>query len=622
MSMVTKGMTAVVGMIILAFLNSFAFAQNDLEAEIRTILEESAVAGAGIVVVENGAPSVEVYWGKADVSADIDVTPDTTFRAGSISKNVTSLIALRLIEQGQLDPYSPVSKIAPDIQIDNQWADDAPVLIIHLLEHTAGLPGSSYREYSENKPDATPSEYLDAIGRFETRWPPGTLYSYSNAGHTILARVLEVVSGQDFDTLAKDEVFDPLGMTETSFATYGVDPDRLSKSYTLSDREEGAWEMMIRPSGSLVATPRDMAKLVSLYATDGSAAPPGYLAEAAISRMRGSETGETAKAGVGAGAYGMGTFAFIQTGTPFYGHWGKTEGFRANMGYLPGTGSGFVIMLNVVDERAAYRIREAIATYLTRETGPADPVRTAQIDTEAFSDKAGHYVLATHNMPMRDWLFKALDQNQLSVSQDGLIVSGSGLTGGSVTVFKSAANGGFVADGVPIATATFSDIEGKTYWVDRDAYVKVSALEASFRKLILPAAILFSLIAVLHGIVWGLMGMFGRGPSGLALWTRSALLVSGLGFVVTTGLFAIYGLIGSWDSLAQVGQVSLISILLAISSLMAVFGAFGSLALVGWRAVTDRSLFLVYAIPASLALSGLAFIWLTSGWAPLITWSW
>ena len=116
--------------------------------------------------------------------------------------------------------------------------------------------------------------------------------------------------------------------------------------------------------------------------------------------------------------------------------------------------------------------------------------------------------------------------------------------------------------------------------------------------------------------------MFGRGPSGLALWTRSALLVSGLGFVVTTGLFAFYGLVGSWDSLAQVGQVSLISIVLAISSLMAVFGAFGSLALVGWRAVTDRSLFLVYAIPASLALSGLAFIWLTSGWAPLITWSW
>ncbi|MEM1086617.1 MAG: serine hydrolase domain-containing protein [Pseudomonadota bacterium] len=622
MSMVTKGMTAVVGMIILAFLNSFAFAQSDLEAEIRTILDESAVVGAGIVVVENGEPSVEVYWGKADVSADIDVTAETAFRAGSISKNVTSLITLRLIEQGQLDPYSSVSKIAPDIQIENQWADEAPVLVIHLLEHTAGLPGSSYREYSENKPDATPAEYLDAIGAFETRWPPGTLYSYSNAGHTILARLLEIVSGKDFDTLAKDELFDPLKMTETSFAIYGVDPGKLAKSYTLSGQEEGAWEMMIRPSGSLVATPRDLAKLVSLYATDGSASPPGYFAEMAIARMRGSETGETAKAGVSAGAYGMGTFAFIQAGTPFYGHWGKTEGFRANMGYLPGTGSGFVIMLNVVDERAAYRIRETIATHLTRQAGPADPVRTVQIDTEALSDKAGHYVLATHNMPLRDWLFKALDQKQISIFEDGLIVAGSGLTGGSATVFKPAANGGFVADGVPVATATFSEIEGKTYWIDRDAYVKVSALEASLRKLILPTAILFSLIAVLHGIVWGGMGLFGRGPSGLALWTRSALLVSGLGFVITAGLFARFGLLGSWDSLAQVGQVSLISILLAITSLMAVFGSFGSLALVGWKTMTDRSLFLIYAIPASLALSGLAFIWLMSGWAPLITWSW
>ncbi|MEM7491976.1 MAG: serine hydrolase domain-containing protein [Pseudomonadota bacterium] len=622
MTIVTKGMAAIVGAFIFAFLNPLAQAQESLSNQIESILEDSAVAGAGIVVVENGEPSIEVYWGQSDISAKTNVDPETLFRAGSISKNVTSLIALRLFERGIVDPDALLSEIAPEIKIRNLWSDDAPVRVIHLLEHTAGLPGSSYREYSENKPDASPSDYLQAVGEFETRWPPGTLYSYSNAGHTILARVLEIASGKDFDTLAREEVFGPLGMTDMSFATYGVDQNRLSASYTPSGQKEGTWEMVIRPSGSLVTTPRNLAKLVGVYSTSARNAPAGYLSEAAVTRMRGSETGETVKAGVSDGAYGLGTFAFIQAGHAFYGHWGKTEGFRANMGYLPNTGSGFVIMLNVVDESAAYQIREALATYLTRNMDQPESVETGQALSESVTGKAGHYVLATHNMPLRDWLFKALDQKMIEVGEDQLTVIGKGLTGGGSVIYKPAKGGGFAADDIPVATATFAEVEGQTFWIDRDAYVRVSAFEAGLRRLVLPAAVIVSLIAVLHGLVWGVMGLIGRGPSGLGMWTRSSLLASGLAFLITFALFAKYGLVGSWTDLAQIGQVSLISLTLAVTSSVAVLGALASFALVGWKTLSDRSLFLVYAWPASIVLSSLAVIWIMAGWAPLITWTW
>ncbi|MEM1390054.1 MAG: serine hydrolase domain-containing protein, partial [Pseudomonadota bacterium] len=581
MTIVTKGMTAILGVIILAFLNPFALAQQTLSQDIESILADSAVIGAGIVVVESGEPSVEVYWGQADGTANIDVDSKTLFRAGSISKNVTSLIALRLFERGILDPNALLSEVAPEIKINNAWSDDAPVRVIHLLEHTAGLPGSSYREYSENKLDASPSDYLQAIGAFEIRWPPGTLYSYSNAGHTILARVLEIASDKDFDTLAEEEIFAPLNMRDSSFATYGVDAGRLSGSYTPSGQKEGTWEMMIRPSGSLVTTPNDLAKLIGVYATSARNAPAGYLSKAAVTRMRGSKTGETAKAGVSDGAYGMGTFAFIQSGHTFYGHWGKTEGFRANMGYLPDTGSGFVIMLNVVDERAAYQLREAIAAYLTREMDQPESVETGQALPESILDKAGHYVLATHSMPLRDWLFKSLDQKTIKVGNEELMVTGLGLTGGGLTRYRPAKGGGFVADSIPVATATFAEIDNKTYWIDGDAYIRVPAIEAGIRRLILPAAAIISIIAVLHALVWGIMGLMGRGPSGLSLWIRGSLLISGLSFLITFSVFANYGLVGSWTDLAQMGQVSLISLTLAVTSLLAVLGAFASLGLAG-----------------------------------------
>ena len=382
MSLISKGIGSLLLSVISVFLPAFADAKVDLRVEIENILDESSVQGAGIVVVEEGAPALEVYWGLADVEDARPVDRDTVFRAGSISKNVTSLLALRLIETGELDANALVSDLAPEIEISNRWQEGAPVRVIHLLEHTAGLPGSTYREYSENKPDASPQEYLDAAGKLKTRWLPGTLYSYSNAGHTVLARVMETVTGKSFDELVKEEVFGPLGMESASFRTHGNGIDPVAKSYTMGGQEQPVWEMLIRPSGALTTKPVDLAKLVSIYAQSQPEESDPYLSSTALTRMRGSEASAAADGGVGDGAYGFGTFAFIIDGRTYYGHWGKTEGFRANLGYLPKTGKGFVIMLNVVDERAASALRSAIAGYLERDLPPPEAIDIRAFDRE------------------------------------------------------------------------------------------------------------------------------------------------------------------------------------------------------------------------------------------------
>lgn len=595
-----------------------AHAQAELEADIVPILEESTVTGAGVVVLEDGAPSLEVYWGIADRASGTPVSASTVFRAGSISKNVTSLIAVRLAERGDLDINAIVTDIAPDIQLDNPWAETDPVRLVHLLEHTAGLPGSSYREYSENRQDASPSDYLQTVGELKLRWRPGTLYSYSNAGHTLLARVMEQATGQTFDDLAQELVFGPLGMESASFLTYGRAPDQLAHSYTMDGREEPIWEMLIRPSGSLNSTPRDLAKLAAMYANDGGDLVPAE----AIRRMQRSEASSAADAGVGSGAYGFGTFAFVAEGQVFRGHWGKTEGFRANMGYVPGTGSGFVIMLNTVDEDAAAALRERIAQHFTSSLEPASPPRLASVEQEALAPVAGSYVIATHEQPMRAWLFKALDQRQITVTEEGLQVSGMGVMGPPPRVFRPVEGGGYVADAFPLATSAFVDVDGRQYWTDGDAFVKVSGLEAAFRRMIIPAALIVSLIAVLHAAVWGLMGLLGRGPRGDGLWIRAALLSSGIGFLVTSALFTNYGLMSGWAGLSKIGQPTLVSLSMALFSVLAVVGGLTALGLTGRRAVSAPGLFLIWAAPASVILASFAVLWISAGWFPLISWGW
>ncbi|MEM9667290.1 MAG: serine hydrolase domain-containing protein [Pseudomonadota bacterium] len=591
----------------------------DLESDLVGILEESAVVGAGIVVVEDGQPFTEVYWGLADKAAGIPVTPETVFRVGSISKNVTSLIAVRLAAEGVLDLEAEVGAIAPEMQIENKWADTNPVTVAQLLEHTAGLPGSSYREYGENRENTSPAKYLELRREFETRWPPGTFYSYSNAGHTILARILEIVSGRDFDALAQDYVFGPLAMESASFLTYGKSPDLISKSYALGGEEETVWEMLIRPSGSLLTTPRDLARLAAFYAQDGR----GIVPADDLARMRRSETGLAARAGVGSGAYGLGTFPFIVEDQVFYGHWGKTEGFRANMGYLPGKGAGFVLMLNVVDERAALQIRQRISDYFTGRFGPADNAETLTVDKPKLKDLEGTYILSTHEQPARQWLFQAFAQRRITATDAGLKVEGIGLRdGGWSQIYKPAADGGFAVESAPLATASFEMIGGRGYWISRDAYLKVSALEAMFRRLILPIGVIISIICLLHGVMSGGLALAGRWSRGAGLKIQGPLFLSGLGFVATCLLYTQFGLLGSWRQYTLIGKPSIVSFSLAGFSLLAVVFALISLWLTARDTLVNPRRFSVWASTASAILSAFAILWILSDWAPLISWAW
>ncbi|MEM7007386.1 MAG: serine hydrolase domain-containing protein, partial [Pseudomonadota bacterium] len=589
---------------------------DSITTDLETILDASRVTGAAIVIVENHQPSIEVYWGIADRSTNAPVTEETIFRAGSISKSVTSTIAVRLAEEGLIGIDTPVRDLAPEINLNNPWAETDPIRIGHLMEHTAGLAGSSYREYAENVPDAPPATYVETVGEFTARWRPGTLYSYSNAGHTLLARVLEVATGETFDDLAEKYVFSPLEMTSASFLTYGKDPTLISKSYTLSGEPEPVWEMLIRPSGSLLTTPSDLARFAAFHAGDGDT----LLSPESLARMARSEMSEAARQGVGTGAYGLGSFSFGAGGQVFRGHWGQTEGFRANLGYLPGTGSGFILMMNTVDEEAAEAIRERIGSYFTEKLGPAEPEATTSANDEGLQNVAGHYVLATHHQPKRDLLFKALEQRQIRQTETGIEVSSTGLSGGWSRLYRPAAGGGLIAEGFPLATAAFTLLDGKHYWIDGEAYVRVSSLEAGFRKLILPAALLISIISILHGAVWGGALLLKKGPSGNGLWTRTSLLLSGAGFILTSALFTRFGLLGDWADLSKIGQPTLFSLAIMLGSAVAVIGAFTALGLTARQALKSPSIFLLWALPASITLTAFAFLWINAGWFPLVSW--
>ena len=124
----------------------------ELQKAIESILQETKTPGAAIAIITSN----QVEWlagiGKADVAANLPVTPDTLFRLGSVSKGFVALAALQLQEAGKLKLTDTVRQWVPDVVFVNPWEVTDPVRLVHLMEHTSGFDGMHLREFALNDP--------------------------------------------------------------------------------------------------------------------------------------------------------------------------------------------------------------------------------------------------------------------------------------------------------------------------------------------------------------------------------------------------------------------------------------------------------------------------------------
>jgi len=128
-------------------------------------------------------------------------------------KELYGLALLRLADEGKIDLNTPVSEIAPEIIIENPWADTDPVRIIHLLEHTAGFDDSRTSWFYFDGPPKSLRQALEEKAQLRhVRWRPGTRFSYSSPGYTLAGYVLEKTTGQPYEEYLRQNLLIPMGM--------------------------------------------------------------------------------------------------------------------------------------------------------------------------------------------------------------------------------------------------------------------------------------------------------------------------------------------------------------------------------------------------------------------------
>ena len=198
------------------------------------------IPGAIVLIQQHGTAVYFEKFGARDVATKLPMTDDTIFRLYSMSKPITSVAAMMLVDDGKLRLDDPVSKYIPaftDIEVGVEKPDengkqalaleplDRPITILDLLRHTSGLTYGIYGDSAVRKlyaqanlfnGDLDNAQFVERIAKLPLAEQPGTLWDY---GHStdVLGRVIEVISGQSLFQFEKRRLLDPLGMRDTAF---------------------------------------------------------------------------------------------------------------------------------------------------------------------------------------------------------------------------------------------------------------------------------------------------------------------------------------------------------------------------------------------------------------------
>jgi CubicO group peptidase (beta-lactamase class C family) len=207
---------------------------------IRNEIASGKIPGAIVLIQQHGQPVYFESFGVCDVESKRPMTADTIFRLYSMSKPITSVAAMMLVEDGKLSLGDPVSKYIPafsDVKVGVEKPGEngrpalalepvkRPITIEDLLRHTSGLTYGFYGDSAVRRlyaqadlfnGDVDNAEFAERIAKLPLAEQPGTRWDY---GHStdVLGRVIEVISGQSLLQFEKQRLLDPLGMTDTAF---------------------------------------------------------------------------------------------------------------------------------------------------------------------------------------------------------------------------------------------------------------------------------------------------------------------------------------------------------------------------------------------------------------------
>ena len=359
-------------------------------------LAKYKIAGSSFAFIRDNKVVGRKVFGMAHVGDNRKVDEDTIFHWASITKTLTGIAIMQLRDRGEIKLSDPITKYVPELRkVHNEFGSMDEITIAQLMSHSAGFRAGTW-PWGGDEPwhPAEPKDWASLVAMMpytNIEFKPGSKYSYSNPGIVFLGRVIEVISGEDFEVYMDKNVLRPLGMYSSY---YDKTPPHLLKnrshSYWISRPDgktsEGRFDMdtgITVSNGGLNAPIPDMIKYLNFLLGD-----PKRQQEYEVVLMRSSLeemfkpvieiTGQPAN-GKGRKDH-MGLIFFVEDNFDqhFIGHSGTQNGFRTHIFMNPATRSGYIVAFNTWTfgttadpEATTHRLDEEVKNFLFEKVFPA-----------------------------------------------------------------------------------------------------------------------------------------------------------------------------------------------------------------------------------------------------------
>lgn len=362
--------------------------------------------GCTLGIFRNGKIAYTNGYGLANLEYGIALRPSSVFHIASISKEFTAFAVELLVSEGKVSWDDPIQKYVPEIP-EYEW----PITLRHLVHHTSGIRDqwnllrmAGWRWEADLVTQANAIELMSR--QTALNFQPGELYVYSNSGYTLLAAVVERVSGQTLKEFSQERIFGPLGMTSTHFHDdhETIVPNR---AYGYRNFNDEGWKISI-PDFAIVGASSLFTTVEDMYQWDQNLRDQVLGDPALYERFfdRGVlNNGDTLN-------YAHGITKSRYRGQWAVGHGGADAGYRTNYMRFPELDVGIVSFCNFARANPGQYVRRVADIILE---GTLDPVADSddeapEVDTgrwaATFSRLEGFYRDPRRDLPLRVWVYR------------------------------------------------------------------------------------------------------------------------------------------------------------------------------------------------------------------------
>src|SRR5512141_984499 len=350
-----------------------------VSALIRHEMRKRNVTGLSIALVDDQRVVWAEGFGYADKAGNVPASPETVYRAGSISKLFTATAAMQVAGRGRMDIDRPLGDYLPGFSIRTRFAVGAPVTPRSIMTHHSGLPS----DYLKGMWTRNPEPFTRVAGYVRDEYAanaPGVVFCYSNLGVTLLGDAIGKVAGCDFASHVRDEILLPLGMARSSFSPSADRTPLTAKGYR-KGREAEEPSLGDVPAGGLNTSVLDLSRFVRMVLAGGKAGDRKIIKPETLAEMLRPQNADVPldldfRVGLGWLLGGPGGID-IRNGGPVAHHAGATLLFHGQLIVLPERKLGVVVLANSATAgRVVGKVAtEALKLALEAKTGDRQPER-------------------------------------------------------------------------------------------------------------------------------------------------------------------------------------------------------------------------------------------------------